>query len=364
MPFSILIDNWTLQDAGRLLSDGLTEAGSTQIVFSGDGYSYQNIPAGVVGLKALFQVINHLVFADSIVVDAGSARTWANMPGFRALQDKALITQIPFREDIDQWKPIREAIERKLCFSAELQKVHAGNKAAFISKKKQPDRMLSQLLWGGAGMLARAHASSLPYTTHPLRERLFQHAQLLTPPNAARDLEQFMKSERTKIYLRRPGREDESVYTEILLPPAVIEVIDAASSIAELMPAALAARDRYAKVRTWIGDYQQAMVAENLDEILSRQKTLRDLSRHFDSLVGSAEGTTSFDIGVSFQGVSPGMSFDPLRWLRVRIGVCAPLSQLVRKPPGRRALRKLLRLFGEEETALGLEVSQAFAGNV
>ena len=56
MPFTILIDNWTLQDAGKLLTNGVTDAEASQIEFSPNGaeYEYSPLPFAAVGLECLW----------------------------------------------------------------------------------------------------------------------------------------------------------------------------------------------------------------------------------------------------------------------------------------------------------------------
>lgn len=366
MAFGVLVDNWTLQDAGNLLELGFADETAAEIEFSADGqtYDYQHIPIGVVQVEALFQLINHIVFADEIVVDADNTGAWDDIGALKPLCEPSIIARMPFRRDIASWVGAREAIERVLCFCPEVAQVHQENKQGF-PHGPQPDRMLGQLVWGGAGMLARAQAASLPYSSHPLRDRLFRHARLLAPANAEEMLQNFIEAQRAKIYLREAAGGQAAVYTQLTLPPATIETIDLAAEVSGIIPAALEVRKRHAEIRMWIREYQNALMQDDIKEIAAHKRQLNNLGRHFDALVGQREDEVpSLELSCSFTGPEISVS-QPLtaavNWLRMRIGTCATLRKLIEQPAGRASLRKLFRLFGTEGSVVAAAVAQSLA---
>lgn len=364
MAFGVLVDNWTLQDAGHLLEQGFADDTAVEICFAADGltYNYRDIPIGGVQVEALFQLINHIVFADEMVVDADNTGAWDKIEALAPLCEPSLIARTPFRRDLASWKDAREAIERILCFCPEVARVHQENKLGF-AHGQQPDRMLGQLVWGGAGMLARAQAASLPYSSHPLRDRLFRHARLLAPANAEATLQNFIEAQRARIYLHAPDGGQAAVYTQLVLPPAVIETIDLADGVSGIIPAALEVRKRRGEIRTWIREYQSALMQENIREISAHKRQLNKLGRHFDSLVGARiSDSPSLELSCSFTGPEVSIA-QPLgaavNWLRMSIGTCATLRKFIEQPSGKASLRKLYRLFEIEGSVVASSVTQS-----
>ena len=91
MNHSVLIDNWTLQSAGEFLAQGLEgdTASELQVAEDRTGFSYRARSADVVNASALFQVLNHLVFVDEILVDDGGVATWRDQLGAQRMQRDA-----------------------------------------------------------------------------------------------------------------------------------------------------------------------------------------------------------------------------------------------------------------------------------
>jgi hypothetical protein len=76
-PSSLLIDNWTLQCVGTLLSSGLAGDTSSELDIAPDlsGCSYNTISQDALNTRCLFQTINHLVFTDLLLVEKEHADT-------------------------------------------------------------------------------------------------------------------------------------------------------------------------------------------------------------------------------------------------------------------------------------------------
>jgi hypothetical protein len=92
-------------------------------------------------------------------------------------------------------------------------------------------------------MLARADYFRTLYEPHPLRERLFVKAGVLNPPRALEQFSSFVNEEALKLYQRsdRTG-----FLARFRLPATIVQVLDHASSLSQLIPAALELRETYA----------------------------------------------------------------------------------------------------------------------
>jgi hypothetical protein len=107
---SLLIDNWTLQSAGRLLAGGLGGGTASELEVAADltGFSYKTISEDALNARCLFQVLNHLVFSDSLLVDKDSASYWLQFAELQRLHDSGLVIPKPFQDLRREWLPIRQ----------------------------------------------------------------------------------------------------------------------------------------------------------------------------------------------------------------------------------------------------------------
>jgi hypothetical protein len=78
MSTNMMIDNWTLQDVGRLLSQGIGRdiVGEISIAADRSRHSFNPVPQGVLEIDALLTLITNAVCFDSLDVDAGFAHSW------------------------------------------------------------------------------------------------------------------------------------------------------------------------------------------------------------------------------------------------------------------------------------------------
>lgn len=198
-----LIDNWTLQNAGELLCSGLTGDTAHDVQFSRDGesFNYREISADVLRIETLCQLLNTIVFADELFIDDKFTEAWSKFEPLRVLQDDRILIAKPFNEARDQWVERREAMAMELCVCRELREVHEKTRMSFARTGQSADEFASQLVWGGAGMLARADFLHVPYVPHSARQRLFSRAGFVNGlASAEGQLTKFVQSERLKIY--------------------------------------------------------------------------------------------------------------------------------------------------------------------
>jgi hypothetical protein len=358
-----LIDNWTLQNAGELLHwqcRGET-AHELDVAASAKEPIYQDVSQDVVALACLCQLLQHLVLTDELLVDAAFISSWTDLPSMATLYSKKLVVGREYGSSEALWVPRREMLATRLSRCAPgIQSGHEENKKEFDLHRRSADAMLSQVLWGTAGMLARAEISRLPYTPHPLRERLLVHSQFLSGPSNAREMfTKFVDGEQLKLY-ERTGTD--GIFGTLRLPAIVVEVIAESATLGQLISIAISLRSRYAELRGWLGELQHALDGEDVREVLARRKTLQSVSDNVDRLVGQGDpkGVASVQLGVDFQPKVTVNLRSAATAARNSIGVQSQISRLILAPPGRSALRRLLRLLGEDNTERGIVIERSF----
>jgi hypothetical protein len=358
-----LIDNWTLQNAGELLHWRCRgETGhELDVVASAQEPKYQDVSQDVVALACLCQLLQHLVLTDEIIVDSAFVSSWAELQPLTTLYSKGIVVGREYGSSEALWVPRREMLANQLSRCAPgVQNKHEENKKEFELHRRAVDAMLSQVLWGTAGMLARAELSRLPYTPHPLRERLLMHSQFLGGSSNARGmLAKFVEGEQFKLY-GRTGTE--GIFGTLKLPAIVVEIIDESATLGQLVSTAIALRSRYAELRGWLGELQHALDAESVREVIARRKTLQSVSANVDRLVGQADpkGVASVQLGVDFQPKVSLNLHSAVTAVRNSIGVQSHICRLILAPPGRNAFQKLLRLLGEDHTERAIAIERGF----
>ena len=360
MSHAHLLDNWTLQNAGEILHRGLGGDTMNELLFSHDGtdFHYSEKSADVVRLEALCQVLHHAVFADDLCVDADFADAWQEFTALQVFQDERLLVKKPFKAVSKEWIERREAMVEELCFCPGVRRAHDENRHRFETQQEPADQFLSQLLWGGAGMLARADYFRLIYVPHPARERLFSNARFLRAPTSAQEqIQSFIQTKRLKIYQHVDGS---GFFARFQLPPVVVQIIEEASDLKDLPRIALQLRGEYAALRAWLGAFQAALDAEDVAGILSKKKVLESVARNIDSKISlTPVGDTTVQFGFSWLKVTA-KGGSPLNSLRNCFGVRSQLDRLALAPPGRKSLKKFLKFLGEENSPRGLALERDF----
>ncbi len=358
MKTRVLADNWTFQNAAEFLSKGLDGETARELVIpdAENGFGYKDVSAASVRFDALCQMLNHLVLSDEVWVDEAYGGGWMESSPLARAKSERIVVPKAFREYAREWVPAREAMGDTLCVNEALRKAHRKNKEQWIKGKTSQDPFLSQLVWGGSGMLARADFFKLPYSAHPLRQTLFERARCLYHPEALRRLENFVSSERLRIcrQVDRPG-----FVANIQLPPIAVEVIEASSDLSDFVETALQMRDQYKSVRSWISQLERDLSDEDTKKILGHEKRLKSISQHLDSYSSlSPPGDTSVQISIGWLTVST-KGGDPVNAIKNRFGMRAEVNRLVLAPGGNYAMKKLLKMLGEQHTRTGKSFESA-----
>jgi hypothetical protein len=255
--------------------------------------------------------------------------------------------------------PRNEFVER-MCVTASLKKRHEENVAEWERNKTTPDRYLSQALWGGAGMLARALVYQTSYTPHPVRKRLFQESGIALQNNGAMvRLNQTIKEKRASIYSVRSDK-DNLLSLQVRLPPLPVKIIQESRSPNDLIKVALQFRGEYTELRGWLAEYQESLDGGEFVDIQKYQRILRSISQYVDSRVGIVDSNApSFTVGIdilkfAFKG-------NPINTLKNQYGVRSVINKLVTTRSGDKELEKFLGFFGHRSSAVGLKVLDHFA---
>jgi hypothetical protein len=257
---ALVIDNFTLQDVGGTLTHGLSHDHRAEIGRSTKkaGYVVRSIPAAGIQVEALLQLLNVIVLQEELIVDAAFLNAWKDADMFLGpLRAGLVVVAKPFHEARAEWLPRREFAEEVLCFTPQLARDFGRYKAAYPNV--EPNAAMSTLVWGTAGMLARSHFLDSPYLGHPSRARLIECTSFsATSPSAAAIVTDYIVTERTKFFERAiPGSLER--FASLRVPPIAFEVIAEARDSSQLIVVALQLREKYKKLRNWIGDYQRAL---------------------------------------------------------------------------------------------------------
>ena len=358
----LLIDNATLQHMGELFANGLQGDNDCELVVSPEQncFSYKSISADARNAKCLFQMLNHLVFADSALVEKKQTGAWSEYDELMCLTREGFVIPEPFHKYQEKWKPISQRFIDELCVCPAMREQHERNVQSFKATQQSEDRAFSMIIWGGAGMLARAHLLGIPYCGHPAREALFgQISSLFGQRSAEKRFRQFVSEQRVKV-LRRV---DSGGYLARLhLPPVAALIIQEANKPDDLLKIAFQLRERYASLRQWLREFQAALDAGDVSDQLKREKILESVALNIDAKCSafptSPEGDTTIQIGLEWLNASVNPAGFVNKVINL-IGVRALMNRLVLAPAGANVVRKLAELFGEKNSALGRDLEFA-----
>lgn len=356
----MLIDNWTLQHVAHLLAMGFDGETVHDMEFSknGQSYKYADIPGDLVKIECLLQVLNSIVFADELLVDKKFVSAWEKSEELDILHRERIVIGKPFYDLAEKWIPAREMIARELCVCPKVRRIHDANVKQYRKDETVVDGLLSQLVWGGAGYLARANFFGIPYLPYPLRERLFVRASVLPgPASAHQQLQDFVTGERVRLFKRLDAT---GYFARLNLPPAAVRVVQESSGPGDILKVAVQMRDDFRKLRGWLGEFQRALDTEDVKGIAARRKVFESVVKNVDAMTTSSpEGQTSLQFGLNWLRVVT-KSGSPVNSARNLFGVRAAMNRLILAPPGRKAFQKLVGLFGERNSKHGRELERQF----
>ncbi len=356
----LIIDNWLLQDIGHSLTNGLERDYASEVVINPveNSHSIVEIPMAGVQIESLLSLLADIVFRDSLALDSAFTDTWADYAmHFLPLLDSGIVRTVPFKMREDDLNVARRYVLSKLCVTSTLREEQRRNEESWAERRVAVDPYLSTVVWGTAGMLARSHIYEAPYSGHPLRNRVIAQTILAAPSRdmVAETLE-WVAEEKLRLFETK-GKDGSQRIATLVLPLVAIEIIEESNHIHQLIPLAYQFRDKYAKMREWMKSVQIAMDNEDPKGIANYKKTLSAVSKDLDhAMKNEKTGKVSLKIGVGWPSIS--IPLVTLGDVYKRFGVRAMLNNQIFSRQGEKSLKKLLRLFGEEKSSLGMEVKE------
>lgn len=363
MSSGVIVDNWSLQDISSLLHFGMDDDVTHLIepnVEQGT-HEYKEISAAIIQTEALFDFLTDLILRDQLLVEEQHVDAWKKEGSPLEVADQAgVIRSYPFRGNFKLDGPRNELVER-LCVTESLRSEHEKNMEGWRLYRKTPNQYLSQILWGGAGMLARSFVTEQAYTPHPVRRMFFQKSGVvLRSEDSLVRLKSKIKEKRAAVYKAMNGG-DEFYSLYVNMAPLPIQVIQESSTYASLITTALQLRDEYQELRNWLGCYQAAINNDDFSEVAKYQGILQSISKYVDSKIGIVNANApTFTAGIGVLKMA--IKGDPVNAIKNQFGVRSMVNKLILSKSGSADLKKYLGFFDQKKSAVGLKVIEHFSG--
>ena len=353
MTTSALLDNWLLQDVAEVLVEGPASDTTALLAVDRDRDTHSDAPVPLAGVQveALISLLVDVVIRDRLVVDQAFAHAWNSRESPLALLEQHGILEV---REINARTPralqARDSALRALCATSSMRSVQAQNVESFCRSGRSADEHFGAIVWGAAGNLGRSAEAELPYSPHPIRSHVLRQTAFRIP-SAGDEVVSWLRQERVWVFARS-AVEGQFRQAALVLPPFVVEIIDACSSTDDLLRVAIEARDRYAPLRQWVAEFQAAIDREDAHDIVDRRRLLESVGQYVKTGVADAKfGSTSVGINLGiFSATKPVPGPGDVAH---RVGIRGTLNGLVLTPAGAAASKKLVALLGEEHSTLG-----------
>ena len=359
----VIADNWSLQTVSQLLKEGIDPEDNLGVLpLTDPNKEAVPLPQAAIDFEALFDLLTDIVLRDQILVDESFKDAWfGTSDALSELARRSIVRPHGFLQDPERLQAPRAEFLKSLLLNEVMHKEQAANEAAWAESRSTPHQFTSQLVWGGAGMLARAWIYETSYTPHPLRRRLFQRACVVlpAPPTALGEFKRDVSQHRDALYPSSPSH-DAVVGLHIVLPALPALILRDAHSLSDIFVVASQMRDQLSELRAWLSQFQEAISAGEFKEISAARGRLRMLGKEVERALGkkSADAPT-LNIGVSWLRVTH--KLDLGKWIRKTDRVQVQASTVTFAPSGHKELRKLLALFDHDRSVVGAKVIQHFA---
>lgn len=154
----VIADNWSLQAVSELLERGLDPDDNPGISpLTDPGKAPRALPQAAIDFEALFDLLIDVVLRDQILVDDRFHDAWFGRGGaLGELAQRSIVRPHGFLEHPERLEAPRADFLGRLLINEVMVKEQASNEAAWKESGTTPHGFTSQLVWGGAGMLARA----------------------------------------------------------------------------------------------------------------------------------------------------------------------------------------------------------------
>lgn len=359
MSQSVLADNWSLQDVARLLTKGLPIDEAETLILTPEGHRTVSIPAAIPSVEGLFDLLTDIVLRDQILVDKDFTYAWDENGIYTNLLQGQILKPYGFLDYRDRFSDTRSVILSRLLLTDSLREAQAKNEESYARTRQSHDPWLGQVVWGGAGMIARANAFNIPYSPHPVRRRFFELAGVALPANSATGhLTSFIEEQRATI--RNVMRGQDKLHSlQITMDPIPLMVIAESGSLSDLIPTALQIRSSFTELRNWLGAYQVELDKDDFRSVKAQQRLLKSVGQYVTAAVGNS-WTDRATLKTGLTAVDLSLKIKPLNQLLNRFGVRSTINRLIFQPNGSEQLKKLLKLMDHEKSKTGFSVMQHF----
>ncbi|MEO7398336.1 MAG: hypothetical protein ABIW84_07220 [Ilumatobacteraceae bacterium] len=359
MSQSVLADNWSLQDVALLLTEGLPTDEAETLILTANGHGTKTVPAAITAIEGLFDLLTDIVLRDQILVDESFTYAWDKNGTYAGLLKGQIVKPYGFLDYHDRFSDMRAVILERLLLTDSLREAQKRNEESYARTGRSEDQWLSQVVWGGAGMIARAGAFNIPYAPHPVRRRFFELAGMALPASSATaHLTSFVEDQRATIRSAMRGQ-DRLHSLQISMDPIPVMVIAESSTLADLIPTALQLRSSFASLRNWLGAYQMELGKDNFSSVKAQQRLLKSVGQYVAAEAGSSwADRATLSAGISAVDLS--VEAKPLNHALNKFGVRSTINRLIFQPNGREQLKKLLQLFNHGNSATGAAVLHHF----
>jgi len=368
MAGQLIIDNWMLEDVNRVLQQGLSaeETGEIVIETKKDSHNFRFMPEAVFQIDALLMLLVNIVLRDCLIVDDRFIYGWdKGDKSLQELKDRKILIPFDFLSSEEIIAGPRKAVVEELCVTRSIRDIQIANEVSWETRRKSVDAHMSQLVWGGAGYLARSHVYQAPYLGCPYRQALIRQTRFVGyRPDAVKEMEHVISTERANLF-QSSFKGMSAKYATFNVPPIAVEVIEESRDPNQLITVAIQLRDKYEKLREWLKTYQDALDTEDLRSLIEHRKILESTARSIESkYFNTSKGSTRISVGTSWllipkidisRTIDIGAVVDNLT---SKFGVRAMLNDLIVKPRGGESLKKLLALFGEKNSLLSTKTYQ------
>ncbi len=357
----VIADNWSFQTVAHALSEGLEmgEASLIRIDQEAGSHEFSDVPAGAFAIEAVFDLIADIVLREQIWVDEAFRTSWEGKhPGLDQLVAEGVVVPFRFLGQAQELDEPRRFYTSKLCVTESLKQAQRENEEGWKRERKTPHPYLSQIVWGGAGMLARSLVYRHAYTPFPARRHLMIASGVAWAPDAARNLRDLVTEKQARMsVLEGTGAR----VTQLKVNGAEIAAlaIRESSTPKDLLEVALQLRAEYAELREWITNYQKALEEDDARTLGKCEGLLRSVSSFVDARLGrrTSSGPT-FTLGWGVMQAA--LQGNPLDSVLNRFGVRAQINKLMFEQGSKQDLTKLLGIFGQRTSRNGLQIAEYF----
>lgn len=359
----VIADNWSLQAINEMLVRGLDPDDNPGISpLTDPDKPPVLLPQAVIDIEALFDLLIDVVLRDQILVDDQFHDAWfGQAEPLAGLARRSIVRPHGFLDSPERLEAPRRDFLRRLVLNDTMANEQLANEVAWNDTRATPYRFTSQLVWGGAGMLARAWVYESPYTPHPLRRRLFQRAGVAvpSPATALTEFKSDLARHRDALY-PTPSGDGGMLGVHVVLPALPALVMREASSLGDIFTVASQMRDQLSEIRAWLSQFQEAVSAGEFKAIAAQRKRLRTLAKDVERALGKVPADApTLNIGWSWIKLS--LKPDIGTWWPKFDRVQTQVNTLAFAPSGHRELSKLLGFFGHQYSALGARTIQHFS---